>query len=271
MRRREFISLLAGVGAWPAAARAQQGQGLRRIALFPLGAESDPEAHAYVSALRQGLEKLGWLDEQNIRIDIHWATGEVGRMQADIASALSLSPDVFVCGGIQITAEVRKKTQTIPIVFVNAGDPLEARLVHSLARPGGNVTGFAALESSIGGKWLELLKEIVPRVNEILVLVYPDNPTWKFHLPAIEAASKPSAMQVTAIQVQNPSEIQRAIGSFAGKPNAGMITLPSPFAICPGPSRTHHSVGSQASVARHLCDPLLRHQRWTDLLQFRLG
>jgi len=230
MRRRDFITGLGGAAAWPALARAQLGQGVRRIALFPLGAESDPEAQAYVRALRQGLEKLGWIDEQNIRIDIRWATGEVDRMQTDVASALGLAPDVFVCGGTQVTAEVGRKTQTIPIVFVNAGDPLAAGLVQSLAHPGGNVTGFTALESTFGGKWLGLLNDIAPRVNEILVLVHPDNPTWKFHLPVIEAASQPLAIQLRAIQVHNPPEIERAVSSLAGKPNAGIITLPSPFA-----------------------------------------
>jgi putative ABC transport system substrate-binding protein len=230
MKRRDFMAALGGAAAWALPAGAQQPERIRRIALFPLGAESDPEAQAYLGALREGLDKLGWMDGQNIRIDIRWASGEAGRMQADVASALGLAPDIFVCGGTQVTREVLQRTLTIPIVFVNAGDPLAAGLVQSLAHPGGNATGFTALESAIGGKWLELLKEIAPQVNDVLVLVDTHNPTWKFHLPAIEAAARSLAVQVTATHVNNPAEIERAIGPFAAMPKAGMITLPSPFA-----------------------------------------
>jgi putative tryptophan/tyrosine transport system substrate-binding protein len=231
VKRREFIRLLGSTAAaWPIAGRAQQTEQMRRISMFPLGAESDPEAQAYVRAMRQALEKLGWIDGQNIRIDIRWESGDAGRVQTDVAGALSLSPDVIVSGGTVYTRELRQRTNTIPIVFVNVGDPLASGLVHSLARPGGNVTGFVAVESLFGGKWMELLKEIAPRVNEVLVLVDPQNPTWKFHVPAIEAAAQSFAVRVTAAHVGNPAEIERAIAGFAGKPNAGMILLPSPFA-----------------------------------------
>jgi putative tryptophan/tyrosine transport system substrate-binding protein len=231
MKRREFIALLGGAAvAWPLAARAEQSQGVRRIALFPLGAEGDPEAHTYVRALRETLERLGWIDGQNIRIDIRWESGDAGRVQADVTGALSLAPDVIVSGGTVYTRELQQRTKTIPIVFVNVGDPLASGLVHSLAQPGGNVTGFVAVESSFGGKWMELLKEIAPRVNAVLVLVDPQNPTWKFHVPAIEAAARSFVVQVTAAHVLYPAEIESAIDGFAGKPNAGMIVLASPFA-----------------------------------------
>jgi len=227
--RRAFITLLGGAAAWPLAARAQPER-IRRIALFPVGTESDPETQACVRALRQSLEKRGWIDGQNIRIDIRWGGGETGRMQADVASALSLAPDVIVSGGTPITAELRRNTRTIPIIFVNVGDPLGTDLVHSLAQPGGNVTGFTSYESSIGGKWVELLKEIAPRVTQMLVLVYPQNPTWKFHLPTIERAAHSFALQLTTAHVHSLTEIERAIDAFAATPNAGMIALPSPFA-----------------------------------------
>jgi putative ABC transport system substrate-binding protein len=230
LRRRQFITLLGGAAAaWPFAARAQQPDRIRRLALFPLSAQSDPEAQAYVRALRQSLERLGWIDGQNIRIDIHWQSGDAGRMQANIADALSLAPEVIVSGGTPLTRELLQRTRTIPIIFVNVGDPLASGLVQSLAHPGGNVTGFTAIESSFGGKWVELLKEIAPRVNQVLVLVDPQNPTWKFHVPAIEAAAQSLAVQLTAVHVHNPAEIERAIDAFAGRPNAGMIPLPSPF------------------------------------------
>ena len=222
LRRREFMTLLAAA-TWSLAARAQQSERIRRIALFPLGAESDAEAQAYVRALRQSLERLGWIDGQNIRIDIRWQSGDAGRTQAVIADALSLAPEIIVSGGTPLTGELRQRTRTIPIVFVNVGDPLGSGLVHSLAHPGGNVTGFTAGESSFGGKWVELLKEIAPRVNQVLVLVDPQNPTWKFHVPTIEAAAQSFAVQLTVIHVHYPAEIERAIDAFAGRPNAGMI------------------------------------------------
>jgi putative ABC transport system substrate-binding protein len=231
VKRREFIALLGGsAAAWPLAARAQQADRIRRIALFPLGAESDPEAQAYVRALRQSLQTSGWIDGQNIRIDIRWASNEAGRMQADVAAVLRLAPDLIVSGGTQVTGELQQKTQTIPIVFVNVGDPLATGLVRSLAHPGGNVTGFTTFESSIGSKWMELLKEIAPRVDQALLLIHPQNPTWKFHLPTIEAAAQLLAVQLTAAHVSSPAEIERAFDAFAAKPNAGLIVLPSPFA-----------------------------------------
>jgi putative tryptophan/tyrosine transport system substrate-binding protein len=232
MKRREFIALVGGaVAASPLAAHAQQQtERMRRIVLFPLGAESDPEAQAYIRALRQGLQKLGWIEGRNIRIEIRWESAEVGRVQADVAGALSPAPDVIVSGGTVYTRELRQRTGTIPIVFVNVGDPLASGLVQSLAQPGGNVTGFVAVESSTGGKWMELLKEIAPRVKEVLVLVDPQNPTWKFHVPAIEAAGQSFAVPVTAAHVRSPNEIERAIDAFAGKPNGGLIVLASPFA-----------------------------------------
>jgi putative tryptophan/tyrosine transport system substrate-binding protein len=224
-------TLLGGAtAAWPLVTRAQQPERIRRIALFPLGAERDPEAQAYVRALRQSLEKLGWIDGQNIRIDIRWESGDAGRMQADVAAALGRAPDIIVSGGTPVTRELRQRTRTIPIVFVNVGDPLESGLVQRLVQPGGNVTGFTAHEASIGGKWVELLKEIAPRVNQVLVIVDPENPTGKFHLRTVEAAAQSFAMPLTAAHVRSRAEIERAIDAFAGKPNVGMIVLPSPFA-----------------------------------------
>jgi putative tryptophan/tyrosine transport system substrate-binding protein len=230
MRRREFIKLIAGAAAaWPIAARAQGVERVRRIALFPLAAENDPEAQNYVSAFRESLAKLGWLDGQNIRIDIRWQSGEAGPMQADVVGALGLNPDVIVCGGTEVLTELRRRTNTTPIVFVNVGDALAAGLVQNLAHPGGNVTGFTSVESSIGGKWVELLKEIAPRVDHVLLLFNPQNPTWQFHVPAIEAAARSLGIQPTTARVNNAAEIEPAIGAFEGKPNAGMIVLTGLF------------------------------------------
>jgi putative ABC transport system substrate-binding protein len=143
---------------------------------------------------------------------------------------LSLDPEVIVSGGTPTTAELAQRTRTVPIVFVNVGDPLASGLVHSLARPGGNVTGFTAVESSIGGKWVELLKEIAPRVERLLLVFNPQNPTWKFHVPTTEAAASALALPVTTASARSPADIESAIVAFANKPNGGMIVLPSPFA-----------------------------------------
>jgi len=177
MRRRDFIKAVAGSAIpLPLVARAQSGDHVRRIALFPLGAAGDPEADAYVQALRQSLKELGWSDGRDIRIDVRWESADRAHMQADVAAALSLDPEVIVSGGTRTTAELAQRTRTVPIVFVNVGDPLASGLVHSLARPGSNVTGFTAFESSIGGKWVELLKEIAPRVERLLLVFNPENP-----------------------------------------------------------------------------------------------
>jgi putative ABC transport system substrate-binding protein len=230
MRRREFIKLIAGAAAtWPLEARAQGVERIRRIALFPLGAENDPMAQDYVNAFRESLAKLGWVDGQNIRIDIRRQSGDAGRMQADVVGALGLSPDVIVCSGTQATTELRRRTNTTPIVFVNLSDPLAAGLVQSLAHPDGNVTGFTGLESSIGGKWMELVKEIAPRVDHVLVLFDPQNPVWQILMPAIEAAARSLGMQLTAARVNNAAEIEHAIGAFEEKSNAGMIVQPGPL------------------------------------------
>jgi len=223
VRRRDFIAGLGGAVAWPLVARAQGGQRVRRIALFPYAAENDLEAQDYVSAFRESLAKLGWIDGQNIRIDIRWQSGEAGPMQADVVGVLSLSPDVIVCGGSQATTELRRRTNTIPIVFVNVAEPLAAG-VQNLAHPGGNVTGFTGLESTVGGKWVELLKEIAPRVDNLLVIFNPQNPV-PILMPAIETAARSFGMQLTAARVNTAGEIEHAIGAFEGKPNVGMIGL----------------------------------------------
>jgi putative ABC transport system substrate-binding protein len=180
--------------------------------------------------LRQSLKELGWSDGRNIRIDVRWESADRAHLQADVAAALSLDPEVIVSGGTPTTAELAQRTRTVPIVFVNVGDPLASGLVHSLARPGGNVTGFTAVESSIGGKWVELFKEIAPRVERLLLVFNPQNPTWKFHVPTTEAAASALALPVTTASARSPADIESAIVAFANKPNGGMIVLPSPFA-----------------------------------------
>jgi putative ABC transport system substrate-binding protein len=193
--------------------------------VFAFGAESDPAAQAYVRALRQGLEQLGWIEGRNIRVDYRWASGD--RLKAEVAEMVELAPDVILCGATQLTGEFQQKTRTIPIVFVHVADPVAGGLVESLARPGGNITGFTAYESSIGEKWLEVLKEIAPRLTQVAVLVDPQNPTWMMHVPTMEKAAPLFAVQLTAVHVRDAAEIERSINSFAARPNTGLIVLPS--------------------------------------------
>ena len=224
--RREFITLLGGAAAvWPIMARAQQPDRVRRIGVFAFGAESDPAAQAYVRALRQGLEQLGWIEGRNIRVDYRWASGD--RLKAEVAEMVELAPDVILCGATQLTGEFQQKTRTIPIVFVHVADPVAGGLVESLARPGGNITGFTAYESSIGEKWLEVLKEIAPRLTQVAVLVDSQNPTWMMHVPTMEKAAPLFAVQLTAVHVRDAAEIERSINALAARPNTGLIVLPS--------------------------------------------
>ena len=228
MRRREFITLIAGalVEGRPLAARAQQPDRVRRIGVFVFGAESDPSAQAYVRALGQGLEQLGWIEGRNIRVDYRWTGGN--RLTAEVAEMVDLAPDLIVCGGTQLAVEFKQKTRTIPIVFVQVADPIAAGLVESLARPAGNITGLTAYaQSSLGEKWLELLKEIAPRLTQVLVLVDPQNPTWMKHVPAMENVALSFAVQLTVVHARNPAEIARSIEAFAARSNAGLVVLPS--------------------------------------------
>ena len=226
MRRREFITLAGGMAVWPLAVGAQQPDRLRRIGVFAFGDESDPSAQVYVRALRQGLEQLGWIEGRNIRVDDRWTSSN--RLKAEVAEMVDLAPDLIVCGGTQLAVEFKQKTRTIPIVFVQVADPIAAGLVESLARPAGNITGFTAYaQSSLGEKWLELLKEIVPRLTQVLVLVDPQNPTWMTHVPAMEKVALSFAVQLTVVHARNAAEIARSIEAYAARPNAGLVVLPS--------------------------------------------
>ena len=223
MQRREFIVGLGGMAVvWPDATGAQQRGPARRIGAFIL---AGPDQQGYVRALREGLEALGWVDGKNIEVEYRWAGGDVGSLRSDAASLVALDAEVIVSGGTPATTALREATERIPIVFVHVADPVRGGLVQSLARPEGNLTGFAAYESSIAGKWLELLKEIAPRVKRVLVLAGP-NPTWRMHIQTVETAAPYFEVQLTIAHVQNAAEIERAINAFAGKADSAMISLP---------------------------------------------
>jgi putative tryptophan/tyrosine transport system substrate-binding protein len=177
MRRREFITLLGGAtAAWPLAARAQQRERMRRIGVLVAYAESDPEAQARIAALRQGLRELGWTEGHNLRMELRWGTGDPDRARIFATELMSLTPDLIVAHGTPALTALHRATRTIPVVFVSVIDPVGAGYVQSLALPGGNITGFSTFEPEIGGKWLELLKEIAPGLRRMAGILDPEHP-----------------------------------------------------------------------------------------------
>jgi ABC-type uncharacterized transport system substrate-binding protein len=195
MRRREFITLLGGAAAaWPLAARAQQGERVRRIGVLMDGAESDPTPQAFIAALRAGLQKLGW-EDHNVRIEARWAAGDSARMRSYAAELVAIPAAVILTGNTPIVQELQRQTRTIPIVFVALGDPVATGVVASLARPGGNATGFMNPEPSVSAKWLELLKEIAPGINRVLVMVNVGNVANASRLDAIERSAPSLGVQ----------------------------------------------------------------------------
>jgi len=225
--RRKFIAALGGtVVAWPLAARAQQGERVRRIGVLMDGAASDMTLRAFVAALRTELQKLGWIEGHNIRIDDRWAAGDSGRFRTYAAELVAMSPDVVLTGNTPIVQELQRQTQTIPIVFVALGDPVATGVVASLARPGGNVTGFMNPEPSISVKWLELLKEIAPGINRVLVLVNAGNIANASRSHAIEASARSFGVRVLSSAVRDTGEMESAIDSIAHESNPGLIVTP---------------------------------------------
>jgi putative ABC transport system substrate-binding protein len=229
MRRREFITLLGSAVAWPLAARAQQTERVRRVGVLVAAAADDPEYRARVAALLQSLQQLGWVDGGNVRIDTRWATTDAGDIRRHADELAALVPDVLVAATGTITvAALLKATRTVPIVFVVVIDPVGAGFVGSLARPGGNATGFLAFEYSLSAKWLELLKEIVPSVTRAAVLRDPDIASGIGQFGAAQAAAPSLGMELTPVDVRDAPEIERAVTAFArfGN-NGGLIVTPS--------------------------------------------
>jgi putative tryptophan/tyrosine transport system substrate-binding protein len=232
VRRREFITLVGGAGAaWPLAAHAQQPERVRRIGVIIEFDEKDPEAKAYPSGLTRGLAQLGWIDGRNVRIDIRWAAGSVERMKMFAKELVGSQPDVIVTSSTQVTAAVQRETQMIPIVFVTVADPIRAGFVASLPRPGGNLTGFVNLETSTGGKWLELLTEIAPSVKRVAVIFNPDTAPGggTFFLPVVEAAARWLNVEPIAAPVRSDAEIEMVITALGREPGGGILVLPDPF------------------------------------------
>jgi putative tryptophan/tyrosine transport system substrate-binding protein len=229
LKRREFITLLGGATSWPLAARAQQPERMRRIGvLFDL-AENDPEGQARIAAFLQGLAQLGWTDGRNVRIDIRWATSS-DDIRKYAGELVALAPDVILAAGTPSLAPLHQITRTVPIVFVNVVDPVGGGFVDSLARPGGNATGFMLFEYIVGGKWLELLKEIAPRVTRVGVLRDPAVSSGTAQFGAIQSVAPSLGAEVSPINMRDSPEIERAIAAFARSANGGLIVTASRLA-----------------------------------------
>jgi putative ABC transport system substrate-binding protein len=231
MRRREFITLLgSAAAAWPLGAGAQQGERMRRIGVLMAFAESNREGQAWIAAFREELPKLGWTERRNIRIDIRWGTLDAESRQRSAKELVALQPDLILSHTTAITAALLQQTRTIPIVFVQVVDPVGSGLVASIPRPGGNVTGFINLEGSMAGKWLELLKEIAPRVNRVAILFNPATaPYAEVFLNPFKAAARSFAVEAILAPVRDTSELESVIAAQAREPNGGLIVMPDPF------------------------------------------
>jgi putative tryptophan/tyrosine transport system substrate-binding protein len=229
VRRRTFITLLGGAAAWPLAARAQQAERVRRVGVLMSMAADDPEGQPRISALAQGMRELGWGVGRNLQIDYRWAAGDPDRIRKYAAELVALAPDVILANSTPLVAALQQATPTVPIVFVGVADPVGAGLVQSLARPGNNSTGFIVFEYGISGKWLELLKEIAPRVTRAAV-VRELAIAGTGQLGAIQSVAPSFGVELFPIGVRDAPEIERTVTAFARSSNAGLIVTASTLA-----------------------------------------
>src|SRR6516162_4238566 len=229
MRRREFI---AGLAAWPVVARAQQQSQMRRIGVLLILTPDDLDTRAQIEAFLQGLAQLGWTDGRNVRIDYRWGLGNADNIRKSAVELTTLALDVILAaGGASLVGPLLQATHTVPIVFTYASDPVAAGFIDSLARPGGNATGFSSSEYSLSGKWLELLKQIAPSVTRVAVLRNPDFPTGPGEFGVIQALAPSLRVEVNPVNVRDAGEIERGIANFARSLNGGFIVTGSALAL----------------------------------------
>jgi putative ABC transport system substrate-binding protein len=232
LRRREFIATLGGVAAaWPLAARSQQGNRVRRIGVLIGLDENDPEGERRYSAFTQALADLGWIQGRNLRIDFRWSGSDVNRIPALAQELVGLQPDIILTGGIAATATLQRETRTVPIVFANVGDPVASGIVARLDRPSGNVTGFATFGAPLGGKWLELLLEIAPRLKRAAIMFNPDMATASSFMPSLDTAARSLKVERIIAPVHSDVEIEAAITALGREPGGGLVVMPDIFTI----------------------------------------
>jgi putative ABC transport system substrate-binding protein len=226
--RRSFIAGLGATAVWPLATRAQAPARMRRIGALMNLAPEDPEALSRVTAFAQGLQELGWTDGRNVQIIYRWAAGDVARQQKFAAELVALGPDVILASGNGAALPMQQATRTLPIVFADVGDPVALGLVESLARPGGNVTGFMNFESSLSAKWLELLKQIAPHLTRVAVLQIPNTAGNALQMGALQAAAASLRLDLSPIDVRDAASVDHGIAAFARSPNGGLVMTAGP-------------------------------------------
>jgi putative ABC transport system substrate-binding protein len=232
MKRREFIAMLGGgAAAWPLAARAQQREKMHRIGVLMNLTADDAEGQARLAAFLQGLQEAGWAVGRNARIDLRWGAGDADRFRKQAAELVALAPDVVLASGIPTATPLLQATRTVPIVFVNVVDPVGAGLVASLARPGGNATGFTISEYGISGKWVELLKEIAPAVTRVAVLRDAASSSGIGYLGAIQSVASSFGIELTPVGINDATEIERGVTAFARGSNGGLIVTGNTLTI----------------------------------------
>jgi ABC-type uncharacterized transport system substrate-binding protein len=234
MRRRDFITLLGGAAAaWPLAARAQQGERMRRIGVLMGFAENDPEGTLWFSSFTRAFQELGWVDGRNVRMDVRWDASNSDPNQKFAKELVSLKPDVILAHGTPLTAALQRETRTVPIVFGAVADPVGEGFVANLSRPGGNITGFVFTEGEIGGKWVELLKEIAPSVKRVAAIFNPNTAPRRgsYYIPSFEAAALSLKVEPITVPVHSDAEIETAITSLGREPGGGLVVIGDAFLV----------------------------------------
>jgi len=244
MLRREFVILLSSAAAWPLPIRAQQGERMRRIGVLMGLDENDPEVKLRQSAFTQALADLGWTIGRNVRMDLRWAGGDTNRMQALAQELVGLQPDIILANSTAVTAALQRETRTISIVMANVVEPVDRGFVASLNQPGGNITGLATLEASLGGKWLELLSEIAPSLKRAAIMFNPDTAPVSSYMPAFETAAQSLKVVPIMAPVHGDVEIENAIIALGGEPGGGLVVMPDVFMVA-------HRVPIILAAARH--------------------
>src|SRR5215475_7663325 len=233
MRRREFIAGLgSAVVARPFAARAQQPERVRHVGALMNVVQEDPGGAADVVAFRQGLAELGWIEGRNIHVEFRWPGGDIDRVRTFAKELVGLRPDVLIGRSTPTTAALKQETATVPIIFVNVPEPVEQGFVQGFARPGGNITGFTNFEASIGGKWLQLLKEVDPRIARVAVIYNPQTaPFAGLFLRSVQSAAPTFIVEAVTMPIRSDAEIEAALTMFARQPSGGLIAIPDSFTV----------------------------------------
>jgi putative tryptophan/tyrosine transport system substrate-binding protein len=260
VRRRQFITLLGGAAAWPLAAMAQQRDRTRRIGVLMAHAESDREARAWVAAFREELQKLGWMEGRNLQIDTRWAAAKVESIQRFAKELVALQPDLILSANTPTTAALLQQTRTISIIFANVSNPVGDGFLASLPRPGGNVSGFTNLEPTIAGKWVELLKEIAPRVARVAAVFNPRTAPGggSYFLGPFEVAAASFGVEAIVAPVRDTSELESVVAAQARQPNTGLIVISDFFMIA-------HRVEVTSLAARYRLPAVYAFRLFTEL------